>query len=219
LGRGQGEGSSGDKGEAALTRAERGLSQGERQERGHEQLQKYADFTLALFVGRLVPYKGPRYLLEALAQTKQKIKVLMVGNGPLEPEMRGLARRLKLNGRLELLGAVEGEELVQLFQACDFLVLPSVSNNEACGIVQLEAMACGKPVINTHLATGVPEVSPHEKTGLTVEPRDSRALALAMDRLASDSLLRQTLGQNARRRVIEEYSIQKVAEKIAALYQ
>jgi len=98
-------------------------------------------------------------------------------------------------------------------------VLPSVEPTEAFGLVQLEAMAYGKPVINTLLPTGVPFVSIDGKTGLTVEPRNSKALSDAINKLLSDDELRKKFGIQARNRVVENFTVDKMNEKILKVYQ
>ena len=110
-----------------------------------------------------------------------------------------------------------GEELSPYFHACDALVLPSVS--ETFGLVQLEAMACGKPVINTDLPTGVPYVSLHGETGLTVPAGQVDPLAKAMRQMCDDSQMREEFGRNARRRFLDNFQRSQMAEKVLAVYR
>jgi rhamnosyl/mannosyltransferase len=89
-----------------------------------------------------------------------------------------------------------------------------VENSEAFGIVQQEAMLFGKPVINTNLPTGVPYVSIHQKTGLTVPPHNVKALAQAIQKLTDSPDLRTFYGENARKRVLESYQCKKIMQQI-----
>jgi len=98
-------------------------------------------------------------------------------------------------------------------------ILTSISNNEAFGIVQLEAFTCGKPVISTNLPTGVPFVNLHEKTGLIVPSRDSRALARAINRLLKSPDLCRKYGQYARERMEKEFTKELMAQRVLKLYQ
>jgi glycosyltransferase involved in cell wall biosynthesis len=100
------------------------------------------------------------------------------------------------------------------FADCDIFILPSVENSEAFGIVQQEAMLFGKPVVNTNLPTGVPYVSIHELTGLTVPPHDVKALAEAVQKLADSPELRKLYGENAKKRVAEQYQCRNIMQKI-----
>jgi rhamnosyl/mannosyltransferase len=98
-------------------------------------------------------------------------------------------------------------------------VLPSSEPTEGFGVVQVEAMACGKPVIATNLPTGVTFVNQHGVTGLIVPPKDSRALADAINVLMADPSLRERLGANGRRRAFQEFTIQKMIDRTMELYR
>ena len=95
---------------------------------------------------------------------------------------------------MRFLGALPDAEVVAHLHACDVFVLPSVSRQETFGVVQLEAMACGRPVVSTNLETGVPWVNQDGVTGLVVAPGDAAALAAALKRLVGDPALRARLG-------------------------
>ena len=164
-----------------------------------------------LFIGRLVWYKGCDVLLRAFAMLKQKnCRLVLVGGGPLEEKLKALAVSLNLEN-VEFTGMVSEEEKIRRIEACDFLVLPSVSKAEAFAVVQIEAMAFGKPVINTALPSGVPCVSVDKVTGTTVMPGNIRELAKAMEELVEDEKLRRKYGANAVKKVHKEYT-RKVME-------
>lgn len=171
-----------------------------------------------LFIGRLVWYKGCDVLLRAFATMKhKKCRLILVGSGPLERELKCLADSLRLS-QVEFMGRVSEKEKRKQLERCDFLVLPSISKAEAFAIVQLEAMAFGKPVINTALQSGVPYVSIHGQTGITVKPGSVGQLAKAMDQLAGDQALRSKYGNQAQRRVQRYFTKQAMAEKYRQLF-
>jgi rhamnosyl/mannosyltransferase len=101
----------------------------------------------------------------------------------------------------------------------DFLVLPSVTVEEMFGLVVLEAMAAGRPVITTALPSGVREVNVPGTTGLEVPLRDVGALAQALETLSRDATLRWRLGQAGQRRVIEQFTQTQMAQRHIKLYQ
>lgn len=170
-----------------------------------------------LFVGRLVYYKGVDYLLQAMTGTTAPL--VIVGDGPLRAHLQRLARGLRLDARIHFVGHLPQEDLVTHYHACAFLVLPSIQNTEAFGLVQVEAHACGRPVISTRLDTGVPFVNLDGLTGLVVPPRSADALAEAIRKLWEDEGLRRRLGEQAKARVHAEFSQAHMVERVMALYK
>lgn len=168
------------------------------------------------FLGRLVYYKGVHDLLHAAVGSRGKL--LIGGDGPLRAELEELSRRLGIADRVQFLGRVAQSRLPELFSAADAFVLPSNEVSEAFGVVQLEAMAYGLPVINTALPTGVPEVSLHEVSGLTVPPHDPAALRCAIDRMYFEPCLRARFRAAALERV-RLYSRENITEKLRTLYR
>ncbi|RLI44918.1 hypothetical protein DRO64_03225, partial [Candidatus Bathyarchaeota archaeon] len=137
---------------------------------------------IVLFVGRLDTYKGCKHLLLAFDIVARKIEnayLVLVGRGPLESTLRKTVTKLGLKSRVFFAGYVKDEELPYYYASSDVFVLPSISEHEGFGVVQLEAMACGKPVIATNIP-GVSEVDPRELATIHVPPRDERALAEAI---------------------------------------
>ena len=170
-----------------------------------------------LFVGRLVDYKGVDVLLRALPGIDADL--MIVGDGPRREALMRLTGELGIAERVHFLGEVSDESLRAWYHACDVFVLPSVTRQETFGMVQLEAMFCGRPVVSTDLGTGVAWVNQHERTGLVVPPRDPVELHRALERLVSDDALRQTLGAAARARVQAVFSEARMCESTLAVYQ
>jgi rhamnosyl/mannosyltransferase len=134
---------------------------------------------LGLFVGRLVYYKGVDTLIRAM-QNVREMSLVILGEGPLKQELVGLTNELDLQKRVHFLSCLPPEEYPAIFSCADFLVLPSVERTEAFGIVALEAMAAGLPVITTELGTGTSYYNENGKTGIVVQPRAVDELAKAM---------------------------------------
>ena len=172
---------------------------------------------ILLNIGRLVGYKGQQYLLEAAA--KLNAAVWIAGTGPLESDLKQLAADLKMADRVHFWGGVSDRQLVTLLHACDLFVLPSITPNEAFAIVQVEAMACAKPVVNCALASGVPFVSRHGETGLTVPPADAPALRDALQSLISQPQLREEFGRAGQARVAAEFSEPVMLDRYWKLFE
>lgn len=165
------------------------------------------------FTGRLVYYKGVDTLLKAFTMTENS-ELFIAGTGEMEQELKAFAQRHNIEKKVHFLGFLPDNELKQAYADSDIFVLPSVAKSEAFGIVQLEAMVYGKPVINTKLPSGVPYVSVHGKTGLTVPPSDAKALAEAINTLAADEKMRENFGKAAAERVMTEFNEKNVIRKL-----
>lgn len=184
------------------------------EERKEEIRRKYG-FPIILFVGNLLPYKGLIYLILAMKEVKGKL--LVIGDGSEMGRLKRTVYKNNLTEKVHFLGRKSYRELVPFYHASDIFVLPSLY--ESFGNVQLEAMACGKPVINTDIPTAVPEVSVHGETGLTVPPANPPALAESIKRLIENKEERIRYGIKARERVENFYSMKVVSEKILSLYR
>jgi glycosyltransferase involved in cell wall biosynthesis len=178
---------------------------------------KNSGLPIILFVGRLVPYKGVQYLIEAMKSVQGTLWV--VGDGPLRSSLQHQAMRLGIAQRVKFWGYLPDEQLSKLYRQCDVFVLPSINRSEAFGIVQLEAMAFGKPVVNTELSTGATQVSLHGETGLSVLPRDSLALADAINLLIFDLSLRHRYSENGKQRIRESFLSEAMLHSLSGYYQ
>ncbi len=169
-----------------------------------------------LAVGRLVYYKGFEYAIRAMCEVDAKL--LLIGDGPLRAHLELLVRQLGLSQRVVLLGEVQNRDIVSYYHAADLFLFPSVERSEAFGIVQLEAMMCGLPVVNTSLDSGVPFVSLDGLTGTTIPPRDPKSLADAMNGLLKDPERRMAYAIAGRKRVEEEFSASVMTRRTLDLY-
>lgn len=172
----------------------------------------------ALFIGRLVKYKGVDVLLRALERVPD-VRLDIVGTGPEGPRLRTLAQALAVTDRVRWYGEYPDEDLTRRMADADFLVLPSVTTEEMFGLVVLEAMAAGRPVITTAVPSAVREVNVPGVTGLEVPIRDVAALAGALEALAGDPTRRQAMGEAGRARVAEHFTRSLMARRHVELYQ
>ena len=176
---------------------------------------RYGDRPMILAVGRMVYYKGFDFLIRAMRNVNAVL--VISGDGPLKNDMQKMAKEIAQD-RIFLPGEIPDSEIISYFHACDVFVLPSIAPSEAFGIVQLEAMASSKPVVNTDLPTGVPFVSQNNVTGITVPPRDEKALADAMNKLLNQKELAKEFGNAGLIRVREHFSVEKMVGKTIELY-
>ena len=179
--------------------------------------QRAAGRPVLFALGRHVYYKGFEVLIEAMQQTDAVL--FLGGSGPLADSHRALATALGVADRVIFTGRIPEDDLPAYFSACDIFCLPSVEQSEAFGLVQLEAMACGKPVVASQLHNGVNVVNLDGITGIAVPPRDASALAAALRGLLENPQRMALLGTQAKDRALQHYSLDGMARMTVALYQ
>lgn len=173
---------------------------------------------LVFAVGRHVYYKGFEYLIDAMRAVPDALLVLG-GSGPLTRVLMDRVRRLRLSDRVHFVGRIPDHLLGAYYHAAEIVCMPSVAKSEAFGLVQLEAMACRRPVISTELGNGVSYVNQDGVTGFTVAPKDSKALADAINILLRDRGLREAMGEAGHHRATCEFSIERMAKGTLDVYR
>jgi len=177
---------------------------------------KYGE-RIVLATGRLIYYKGFETLLESMTEVDGHL--VLIGDGPLGSALRSKAQMLGIESRVTFAGEIHQSEIPSWYRAADVFVLSSIARSEAFGIVQLEAMAAGLPVVNTQLDSGVPFVSIDGQTGFTVPPLDPRSLARAINALLADRELRERLGRRAKERVNQLFTKARMVDQLRAIYR
>jgi glycosyltransferase involved in cell wall biosynthesis len=177
------------------------------------------DRKLILSVGRLVTYKGYHVLIDALQKIDPNACVVVVGTGPLEGMLRQRASYAGFDDRLMFAGVLPSSALAALFRRADLYVMPSIERSEAFGVVLLEAMVNGLPVVATNIdGSGVPWVNQHEVTGLNVPVRDPGALAAAINTLLRDPSKAARFAKAARARYIAQFTSTAMIAAFEKLY-
>lgn len=176
--------------------------------------------TLIVSIGRLVYYKGFEYLIKAAACLPDHYKVVIIGNGALKSKLEKMIATLRLQNKVTLAGKVSGEDLNTLMNSCKVFCLPSVERSEAFGVVLLEALSLGKPVVATNIPySGVNWVNQNGVTGWNVKPKNEKELAKAITELASDEHKYEQFSKNASARFYKLFTEDKMNESIDALYR
>ncbi|MCD6088372.1 glycosyltransferase family 4 protein [Candidatus Bathyarchaeota archaeon] len=174
---------------------------------------------IVLFIGRLVPQKGVDTLIKAvplIIQRHRDIKILIAGDGWSRTYLEELAKSMGLGDHVRFLGFISDWELADLMVAADVLVIPSVY--EPFGIVALEGMAAGTPVVATNIG-GLSEIIEHDRTGVLVYPRNPESIAWGVNRVLSDHKYADWLVRNARKKVLEAYSWEEIAKRTVEVYE
>ncbi len=184
---------------------------------------KYKNKKIILFVGRLNEQKGVDYLIKAMASVNKKIKnsrLLIIGEGEYSNKLKRIVESLGLEN-VEFLGAKNQNELIDYYNLADVFVLPSVTSRigtEGLGLVLLEAMACGTPVIGTNTG-GIPTIIKNNENGLLIKEKNEDELAKGIIKILSDKRLSQKLSKNGMNFVRNNYSWEIIAKKFDNLYK
>lgn len=172
--------------------------------------QRHSNKKIILAVGRLVYYKGFEYAVNAMKDVEAKL--IIIGRGPDEAMLRNLIEKLSLSNKVEILPPQKN--LSPYFLACHIFLFPSCAKSEAFGLVQLQALAYEKPIVNTFLNTAVEEVSLNGISGLTIEKKNSKEITNALNKILNDSNLYKEFSENALRRYNELYKNDKFLKNI-----
>lgn len=179
----------------------------------------YSGKKIIFSLGRLVAYKGYRWLVEAARYLADDYVVLIGGEGALKNELQAEIAAWGVEGKVKLLGRIPDGELPAYYGACTLFCLPSVQKTEAFGIVQIEAMSCGKPVVATRIPhSGVAWVNEHGVSGLNVMPRDAKALADAIRTIAGDELAYRKFSAGAEKRYRDMFTKDKMINNVLDIY-
>lgn len=173
---------------------------------------------LVMYVGRIVYHKGLEYFVRSAKHLGPNVKHLLVGTGDFRPELERIIEEEDIEDKVLFAGRVPNEDLPDYYDAADVFVLPSVSRLEAFGIVALEAMASGTPVIVSDIP-GVREVIVEGKHGLLSEPMNSEDLAGKIRTILTNPQLAEKMGKNGRKRVVKNFTWEKVADDIMDVYE
>lgn len=181
--------------------------------------EKYKGKKIVFSLGRLVAYKGFKYLIDAASYLSENFVILIGGTGPLKEELENQIKESRLEDKVKLVGRISDEMLPSYYGACDVFCLSSIMKTEAFGIVQIEAMSCGKPIVATNIPqSGVPFVNAHGESGLNVEPSNAEDLARAIMDITKDPETYNYYSSGARHRYNELFTKEKMIENSINLY-
>jgi glycosyltransferase involved in cell wall biosynthesis len=172
---------------------------------------------VVLYVGRLVHHKGLEQFIISAENTPENTKYLIVGEGPLKKDLEDLIIDRKLGEKVILAGRIPNETLPEYYAACDVFVLPSVSRLEAFGVVALEAMGCGKPVIVSDMP-GVRELITDGKEGFIAKPLSSDDLADKIQRIVDNKDMARRMSIEVRKKVETKFSWKNIVNQVEAVY-
>ena len=179
----------------------------------------YKDKKIVFSLGRLVYYKGFEYLIEASKSLPNDTIILIAGIGELKDKLQEQISANKLEHKVKLLGRISFEKLGAYYELCNIFCFPSTERSEAFGVVQIEAMSFGKPVISTSIkGSGVDWVNLDNVSGIIVPPKEANKLAEAITELLVDKEKYKRLSEGAKKRYEEIFTKDKMVEEFKKLY-
>jgi glycosyltransferase involved in cell wall biosynthesis len=178
-----------------------------------------------LSVGRLIEKKGFEYAIDAVGQLVKKypeIEYTIIGSGPLEPELRAQIKRLGLENIIRIKSGISNERLLDEYKKAGLFILPCIQardgDMDGIPVVLMEAMAMGKVVISTSVS-GIPELIEDKISGLLVKPNDPKALSNAMDMILGEKVDVDSMGKQARKKVIEEFNLKDQVSSMNRIFE
>ncbi len=181
---------------------------------------KFDGRKIVFSMGRLVEYKGFEYLIESAKTLSDDYVILIGGEGPLKSKLRKLIDDNNIGDKVKLIGYIPNDELADYFGASDVFCLSSVQKTEAFGIVQIEAMSCGVPVVATNIeGSGVSWVNKDRFSGINVEPRNSSLLASAIDSICKDKNVYSEYSARAKERFDNNFTKQYMISECVRVYE
>ncbi len=181
---------------------------------------RYNNKKLVFSLGRLAYYKGFEYLIKSAKYLDDNYVILIGGEGELKEELLKLIKKEGLDKKVKLVGKIKDEDLGSYYYASDLFVLPSIEKTEAFGIVQIEAMNFGKPVIATKIkGSGVDWVNEYGVSGLNVEPKNPKAIAEAIYLLTKSEETYKKFSQNAKKRFEKLFTLETMINNILNIYK
>jgi glycosyltransferase involved in cell wall biosynthesis len=187
-------------------------------------VQKDTEIFQILSVGYLIERKGFLYLIKAIKDVLEchiNVKLTIVGSGPMEMQIRNLIKELKLGEYIQIISNISDEKLLEIYNSSDLFVLSSIvdsqGNTEGLGVVLLEAMACGLPVIGSDTG-GIPDIIINGETGLLVPEKDIFQLSRAIIELIENKDLKENISVKGYKMVKEKFSWEKIAKEYIKIY-
>jgi len=180
---------------------------------------KFENKKIIFSLGRFIYYKGFEYLIESSKYLPDNYVIIIGGDGELRKKYEKLIMNNNLLNKVFLIGKIPQTHLGSYYKACDLFCLPSIEKSEAFGLVIVEAMSFGKPVVATNIkGSGVSWVNQNGVTGLNVEPKNSKALADAIRFICENPEIYIKMSKNALKRFEEKFTIEKEILKILKIY-
>ena len=180
---------------------------------------------VVLGIGRLIYKKGFRYMIEAcysLIKGNRKIHLIIGGDGDLRKELENLSFNLGLGDNVKFVGNVERDKISSYFNMCDIFVMPSIADTEGNiddqPVALIEAMACGKPIVATNFP-GISLTVKNGKSGFLVPQKDVSSIREALLKLVASAKLREEMGDESRKIVVDKLSIDKIGERYTRIFK
>ncbi|MFJ5853207.1 glycosyltransferase [Enterobacter cancerogenus] len=180
---------------------------------------KHPNKKIVFSLGRLAYYKGFEYLIRSAEYLGDDVLIIIGGDGELKQELLELIKQKKLEEKVKLVGRIGENDLSTYYSIADIFCMSSIEKSEAFGVVQLEAMLYGLPIVSTKIAgSGVDWVNQDGISGITVQPKNEFELAEAFKKILADENLKNNFSTNAEKRLFEMFTIDRMCSELNDVY-